>query len=131
MSRIKSGSVISTPDPSVSTDAVVIHVSGNHEPESIPEKEQEVNAHGSNSENSKDNSSDDLFRKCHSDASAFKKPQMQRLHSEMGAKNQTGLQEKTSSLPNLFDAENHDESEDVKVDIGYMYDLAFQRQKSK
>ena len=110
--HIKRGSTDTTPEHSV-TD-VVVHTN-NHRIES-QDREENSGRHLTVTEDE------------NSDGCEIKP--MHRMHSEIHARKPKYLEEKTISMPDLAHKLTTVEDEEVKVDVGFMYDLAFQRQNS-
>jgi len=124
--QIKSGSVNTTPDNSV-TD-VVIHTSGVHESVAPPKEEiscQDQKGYDAEPSVSSRTDTDDG-----TNLSVTKSNHKTRLHSEVQHKETVAPLERRTSLPSLNDSHKEKE-EEMKVDIGYMYDLAFQRQNNE
>ena len=123
--HVKASSENTTPEHSI-TEAVV-HSSVVHESDATPKVEL------SNQEEKQDESTFSDMHEAKDDndeKDMMENKQIKRLHSEMHHKDASATLEKTTSLPNLADNQKEAEDDEVKVDVGYMYDLAFQRQNS-
>ena len=126
--HIQTSSGNTTPDHSV-TD-VVVHSSETHQSDTHPsdtqlkdnldKKEKREDVHGEACSNDDKNTENASQPPSH----------IIRLHSELHRKEGVALTERTASLPNLADNQKEEDDEEVKVDVGYMYDLAFKRQES-
>ena len=124
--HIKSSSANTTPDHSI-TD-VVIHTSDVHDSETPPRSEisdqkKVIDETGQSLCNSKESNGDTRL-------GDEKGNHPRRLYSEVLQKEAVTSLEKTMSLPNLDGKQKEKGDEDMTVNIGYMYDLAFQRQTS-
>ena len=108
---------------------VVIHTSGVHESVAPPKEDISIqDQKGYDAEPSISS------RKDNNDGAKLgvtKSNHKIRLHSEVQHKEIAVPLERRTSLPSLNDSHKDKEEEEMKVDIGYMYDLAFQRQNNE